>query len=296
VWMIVVAGIAGGATVSLGARPEVYVVYATPLLGGIVVAALLRSRETNAVVAPAVTLFLLFSLAQALQHRKTQRQFIVLNLELDASVRALNDKNADVERARADAVAKNLELERTNADLVSMTQRADRIFSALADALPGSVLAGKYRLDARIGDGGFSVVFRGMHTELSRPVAVKIFRPQAGNDSIAALERFRKEGTASARVRHANIVEVFDAGISGDDGIPYIAMELLSGRPLGAELAEHGRLPLARIAWVMEQTCRALAAAHGAGVIHRDVKPDNIFLHHDQTARSSRCSTSGSRR
>jgi hypothetical protein len=281
VWIIVVAGIAGGATVSLGARPEIFLAYAVPMLGTTAVAALCRPGGGGVVIAPAVFVWLLFSLGQVLQHRQTQRQFIVLNLELDASVRALHETNEDVDRARRDAVAKNLELEKTNADLVAMTQRADRIFSALADALPGRVLAGKYRLDARIGDGGFSVVFRGTHLELSRPVAVKIFRPQAGNDSAAALERFRKEGMASARVRHGNIVEVFDAGVS-EDGIPYIAMELLSGRSIGAELAENTRMPLGRITLLMEQTCRALAAAHAAGVIHRDVKPDNIFVHEQE--------------
>jgi serine/threonine protein kinase len=112
---------------------------------------------------------------------------------------------------------------------------------------------------------------------------VKIFRPQAGNDTGASLERFRYEGMASGRIRHPNIVDVLDAGIS-DDGIPYIAMELLHGSTLERELAEGKRLPLARIARIMEQVCLGLAAAHEAKVIHRDVKPENIFLHRDEGA------------
>ena len=98
---------------------------------------------------------------------------------------------------------------------------------------------------------------------------------------------------ASGRMRHPNIVEVLDAGIS-DDGIPYIAMELLDGATLEKELQQQERLPLLRIAGIVEQVCRGLAAAHDAKVIHRDVKPENIFLDRDEAARSSRSSTSGS--
>src|SRR6478672_13061525 len=107
-----------------------------------------------------------------------------MNLAQAESVRALNTKNE--------------ELEAKNADLEAMTQRANRIFSALAETLPGRTLASRYKLESRIGSGGFAIVFRGMHTEIQRPVAVKIFRPQAGNDSAVALERFRFEGTASS--------------------------------------------------------------------------------------------------
>jgi serine/threonine protein kinase len=79
-------------------------------------------------------------------------------------------------------------------------------------------------------------------------------------------------------VNHPNIVQVLDAGLS-DDGIAYIAMELLEGRPLAEELAGERSLPAPRAAWIMAQVCRALAAAHALGIIHRDVKPENIFLH-----------------
>jgi serine/threonine protein kinase len=205
---------------------------------------------------------------QVAQYGKSRREFIVLNVELGDKVRLLDSNNTELAR-------KNLELE-------EMSRRADRIFAALGGALPGKVLAGKYLLDSRVGTGGFSIVFRGTHVGIGRPVAVKIFRPQAGNDSGASLERFRYEGMASGRMRHPNIVEVLDAGIS-DDGIPYIAMELLDGATLEKELQQQERLPLLRIAVIVEQVCRGLAAAHDAKVIHRDVKPENIFLHRDES-------------
>ncbi|MGO8992619.1 MAG: protein kinase domain-containing protein [Polyangiaceae bacterium] len=267
IWMTCIAGIAGGATVSLGARPEIFLAYSTPAMGAFAIAPLLWPRDLAGVVAAAICVWLLYSFVQVAQYGKSRKEFIVLNLELDAKVKLLNSNNAELAR-------KNLELE-------EMSRRADRIFAALGGALPGKVLAGKYLLDSRVGTGGFSIVFRGTHVGIGRPVAVKIFRPQAGNDSGASLERFRYEGMASGRIRHPNIVEVLDAGIS-DDGIPYIAMELLDGGTLEKELEQNKRLPIRRIASIMEQVCLGLAAAHDAKVIHRDVKPENIFLHHDE--------------
>jgi hypothetical protein len=264
IWMTCIAGIAGGATVSLGARPEVFLAYAMPAMGSFAIAPLLWPRDLANPVAVAICIWLVYSFVQVAQYGKSRKEFIVLNLELDAKLKLLNTNNA--------------ELARKNRELEEMSRRADRIFAALGEALPGKVLAGKYLLDARIGTGGFSIVFRGTHVGIGRPVAVKIFRPQAGNDSGSSLERFRYEGMASGRIRHANIVEVLDAGIS-DDGIPYIAMELLDGGTLERDLARNQKLPLPRIARVMEQVCLGLAAAHGAQVIHRDVKPENIFLH-----------------
>ncbi len=263
IWMTCIAGIAGGATVSLGARPEVFLAYATPAMGAFALAPLLWPRDLAGVVAAAICIWLLYSFVQVAQYGKSRKEFIVLNLELDAKVRLLNTNNTELAR-------KNLELE-------EMSRRADRIFAALGGALPGKVLAGKYLLDSRVGTGGFSIVFRGTHVGIGRSVAVKIFRPQAGNDSGASLERFRYEGMASGRIRHPNIVEVLDAGIS-DDGIPYIAMELLNGNTLEKELEQEKRLPLPRIASIMEKVCLGLAAAHDAKVIHRDVKPENIFI------------------
>lgn len=155
---------------------------------------------------------------------------------------------------------------------------ADRVFSAFAKALPGTVLDGKYRLDEELGAGGFGAVFRGWHLTLDCPVAVKVFRPVAGNDSAHALQRFRREGRAAACLEHPNAVRVFDSGVSSE-GIAYLVMELLRGRSLFQELHKIGPMPLKRAAAIASRVADVLASAHARGLLHRDIKPDNIFLH-----------------
>jgi ligand-binding sensor domain-containing protein len=173
--------------------------------------------------------------------------------------------------------SKNAELNHKNAELEASQRQADRIFSALAEALPGTTLDGKYRLDEKIGAGGFGAVFRATHLSLDRPIAVKVFRPVSGNDSAGALERFKREGISVSRLSHPNIVNVMDSGVS-QEGIAYLVMELLTGIPLTAELHQRGRLSLARCGEIVLPVCAALAEAHRQGIIHRDIKPDNVFL------------------
>ncbi|MBX7218739.1 MAG: protein kinase [Blastocatellia bacterium] len=191
--------------------------------------------------------------------------------ELAASKRETEVKNQEL-------VRKNDELVRSKEDLVESHKRAERIFTALADVLPGTVLDEKYRLDHKIGAGGFGAVYRATHLGLQRPVAVKVFRPAGGNASVESLERFRLEGVNSCRINHPNAVAVLDSGISSG-GIAYLVMELLVGHTLTGELQNKHRLSLSRCAEIVIPVCRALAEAHSAGLIHRDIKPDNVFLH-----------------
>ena len=149
---------------------------------------------------------------------------------------------------------------------------------AAAQAGPGSVFGGRYRLEAKIGGGSFGTVFRARHQELDRDVAVKVLSTSAGTDP-EALARFRREGASACRVRHPNAVAVLDLGVN-PAGVAYLVMELLEGRSLDAELEEKGRLSPTRSAEILVPVCRALTAAHAAGVVHRDIKPSNIFLHH----------------
>ncbi len=258
-WVMFLGGISSGATISLGARPEVFLAFSVPQVTAFIVAPFFFVRPGMLIVALVALIWSAYSLAQVIQYRRSRRDFLKLNLDLR--------KN-------------NAELARKNLELIEMGRRADRIFAALGEALPGTVLAGKYKLESRIGVGGFAIVFRGTHLQLDRPVAVKVFRPQAGNDSNLSLERFREEAIVNSKVRHPNIVEVIDAGV-GDDGIPYIAMDLLDGRTLEEELRDVGQLAPARATTIMRQVCEGLAAAHASGVVHRDVKPDNIFLHRE---------------
>jgi CheY-like chemotaxis protein len=146
-----------------------------------------------------------------------------------------------------------------------------------AQALPGTVLAGRYRLDALIGGGSFGTVFRARHLELEREVAVKVLATSAGTDP-EALARFRREGASACRVQHPNAVAVLDFGVN-PGGVAYLVMELLRGHSLDKELEDHGRLPPRRCADIVVPVCQALAAAHAAGVVHRDIKPSNVFLH-----------------
>ena len=183
-----------------------------------------------------------------------------------------------ISRLQKDLGRQNQELLRKNEELTQAQKRTDLVFSALAEALPGTVLDGKYRLDERIGTGGFGAVFRGMHLGLDLPVAIKVFRPLPGNDTPDALERFCQEGIAASRIRHPNVVEIHDNGISST-GIAYLVMELLQGHTLAAELSDRRPLAPQRTVEILLPVCETLAEFHAAGILHRDIKPENIFLH-----------------
>jgi serine/threonine protein kinase len=196
------------------------------------------------------------------------------------NVRVFTELEDRVKARTAELEAANERLATANRELLAAHEQADRVFAAYAKALPGTVLDGKYRLDDELGAGGFGVVFRGRHLVLDCPVAVKVFRPAPGNDSGLGLQRFLREGATAARLNHPNAVRVLDSGVSRE-GVAFLVMELLRGRSLARELAVCGALPLRRCAVVAGTVADVLAAAHREGIIHRDIKPDNVFLHHD---------------
>jgi CheY-like chemotaxis protein len=146
-----------------------------------------------------------------------------------------------------------------------------------AQAVPGTVLAGRYRLESLIGGGSFGTVFRALHLELDREIAVKILATSAGTDP-EALARFRREGISACRIQHPNAVAVLDFGVN-PGGVAYLVMELLHGHSLEKELEDRGQIPPHRTVEIAVPVASALAAAHDAGVLHRDVKPSNVFLH-----------------
>ncbi|HEX7174276.1 MAG TPA: serine/threonine-protein kinase, partial [Pyrinomonadaceae bacterium] len=150
------------------------------------------------------------------------------------------------------------------------------IDAAAADPLVGRVLDEKYRLDARLGEGGMGTVYRATHLLIERPVAVKVLNSRLVTDE-SARERFRREARAAGRLQHTNAVAVTDFGET-KDGLVYLVMELLEGRPLREVVAREAPLDPARAVSVMLQVSAAVAAAHEAGVIHRDLKPGNIFV------------------
>ena len=140
---------------------------------------------------------------------------------------------------------------------------------------PGRVIAGRYRLISQLGQGGMGSVWRADHMSLSSPVAIKLIDPEIARRP-EMLERFQREAQSSAALRSPHVVQIFDYGV--DEGVPYIAMELLEGESLAGRIARLKRLPYADTVRVVSHVGRALAKAHEAGVIHRDLKPDNVFL------------------
>jgi serine/threonine protein kinase len=149
--------------------------------------------------------------------------------------------------------------------------------------LIGQVLDGKYQLDKLLGQGGMGAVFLATHLGTKRPVALKVIAPQfMANEEVG--ERFRREAEAAGRLRHPNVVNVTDFGVAlvGRDKLAYLVMEYLDGCSLGDMIKEKGQLPLSLVVDIVEQICLAIGNAHQQGVIHRDLKPDNIWLQPDQ--------------
>ncbi|MDI3299193.1 MAG: Stk1 family PASTA domain-containing Ser/Thr kinase [Bacillota bacterium] len=143
----------------------------------------------------------------------------------------------------------------------------------------GRLLGGRYEILSRLGGGGMAVVYKALDRLLYRPVAVKILREQYATDP-EFVRRFRREAQAAAMLSHPNIVNVYDVG--DDGGLHYIVMEYVEGRSLRQVLDEEGALPPERAARIAIQILDALEEAHHHGVIHRDVKPDNILLTRDE--------------
>ncbi len=147
---------------------------------------------------------------------------------------------------------------------------------SLLELKPGSVLAEKYRLESPIGQGNSGTVYRATHLTLKRPVAVKVFSRGIQADGSGA--RFRREAISACRIDHPNAVKVLDLSVTSS-GVPFLVMELLEGRNLAEELRQEGCLTLARCAQLLQPICGVLSEVHELGIVHRDVKPQNIFLH-----------------
>jgi eukaryotic-like serine/threonine-protein kinase len=141
----------------------------------------------------------------------------------------------------------------------------------------GADIAGRYRLDSRIGAGGMSTVFLALDRVLEREVAVKLLAEHLAEDD-AFVARFRREALAAAKLMHPNIVQVYDSGRDDDSGRHYIVMEYVEGRSMAELLREHRTLPTAEAVDVVSQACQGLDYAHKRGVIHRDVKPGNLII------------------
>ncbi|OUS01757.1 hypothetical protein A9Q81_09275 [Gammaproteobacteria bacterium 42_54_T18] len=143
------------------------------------------------------------------------------------------------------------------------------------DSLVGRELNGAYRIERQLADGGMSLVFIAEQISLGRKVVVKVLRP--GFDDEDFIQLFLREARINSQVNHPSVVSVFDFGRT-DDGIVFIAMELLDGVTLGDVVESEGALPVGNVVWLMEQVCAGIHAAHKLDVVHRDLKPNNIMI------------------
>lgn len=158
---------------------------------------------------------------------------------------------------------------------VAVTPQPAGIAAAGDDLEIGTVLASRYTILQLLGRGGMGAVYKARDTELDRVVALKLIRPELARNP-EVLRRFKQELILARQVTHKNVIRIFDLGQS--DGIRFITMDFVEGQDLRALLLEQGKFPPEQAARVMLQICRALEAAHSEGVIHRDLKPQNIMV------------------
>jgi eukaryotic-like serine/threonine-protein kinase len=139
-----------------------------------------------------------------------------------------------------------------------------------------SLLGRRYRIHGFIGRGAIARVYVAEDTETNNLVAVKVMDADRANDE--ARKRFLREATAVNKIGHPNIVRVLEAGLREEDRAPYLVMEFLFGEPVGSYVRRQGPMPLSLALPALQQAASALMAAHERGIVHRDVKPDNLFL------------------
>jgi serine/threonine protein kinase len=149
-------------------------------------------------------------------------------------------------------------------------------------AILGTTLSGRYRLEAKIGAGGMSTVYRALDGTLQRQVAIKLLNREVAADS-DQLERFRREARAVAQLSHPHIVQVIDAG--EDDNRPYIVFEYVEGETLKERIRRVGRLPIPEAVAYAIEIARALGCAHSRHIVHRDVKPQNVLIDEEGSAK-----------
>jgi serine/threonine protein kinase len=151
-----------------------------------------------------------------------------------------------------------------------------------SDSLIGSVLADRYHILKRIGEGGMGRVYLGEHVKMNRQCAIKVMSPALVNDAESA-SRFAREASNAARIIHPNVAAVFDYGES--DGLVYLVMEFVDGEPLSRLLAREAPFALERAIDLARQIADGLGAAHELGIVHRDLKPDNILVSRSRSGR-----------
>src|SRR6202008_3804882 len=144
---------------------------------------------------------------------------------------------------------------------------------------PGQMLGNRYEIKSVLGVGGMGMVYKDHDRELGEVLAIKTLKPDMTAADSNALERFKSEIKLARRIAHRNVVRTYDLGESG--GLYYISMEYVEGKSLKELIRERGRLPASAVLPIAKQLCRALEVSHDEGVIHRDIKPQNMVVQAD---------------
>src|SRR5262245_29175644 len=142
--------------------------------------------------------------------------------------------------------------------------------------LVGSVIADRYHIIKKLGEGGMGAVYLGEHVKMGRKSAIKVMTQAMSHDA-DAIARFNREAANAARIAHPNVCAIYDFGETSE-GLIYLAMEFIEGGSLTSIIEKEGALPPRRAAKLLQQTGDALQAAHDLGIVHRDLKPDNIMI------------------
>ena len=181
-----------------------------------------------------------------------------------------SDETVILPPQRSDETVIISDVERTRP--VAGATRADqaRGWGDNPDLQPGTVLAGRYEIVSVLGTGGMGSVYKAQDRELDRLVALKVIRPELARNP-AIVDRFKQELRLSHKVTHRNVVRMYD--LSEDAGMRFVTMELVAGRDLRSILQDRGKLPPVEAVDIFQQICFALEAAHGVGILHRDLKP-----------------------
>ena len=142
--------------------------------------------------------------------------------------------------------------------------------------VPGTIIAGRFQIESKLGEGGMGAVYRAINAATGRMVAIKAMHPEYAIKK-DVVRRFMREAKAATAIRHPNVIEILDV-VEAEGGEPVMVMELLDGEELDAYMTRMGPLPLGEVARIMTPVVSAVGAAHALGIIHRDLKPENIFL------------------
>ncbi len=162
------------------------------------------------------------------------------------------------------------------ARLVTHSQQMSAPSGVASDPLVGTILSERYRILRQIGEGGMGLVYEAVHVTIEKRVALKVLRDDFSSRP-EVVERFKQEAKSATKIGNEHIVDISDFGVT-PSGASYFVMELLEGEDLANVLQRDGTLPIERAAKILLQCCKALGAAHAKGIVHRDMKPENIFL------------------